>query len=305
MTASGNKRHSNASRGVSTFLGAAEEVLRTQKKPMTALEIVAAAVGGGYMQTKGATPAKTMNARLSIDILQKKNKSRFLRLDTGLYGLRDWPNIQSEYIAPRRRIALFDEEILVFDRSLLRLYIPENGLTDSNIDHHSLMASCFGMRRREAETDLSVIQLVSIYVVRYRHRYFTYKRSKRLPESRLHHTYSACFGGHLNPDDLMPLFRFADPEQALNLIDRELNEELRLGVRPDKMQFIGLLYDPRSEVSKQHLGVVFSVFAANEIVEVGERGFLTDLRLETRTDIMNRIGDFENWSEFLMRSGRV
>ena len=296
----------NGAKGQSlTFLEAAEEVLRIANRPMTALEIVFDAVKSGLLVTKGATPSKTMNARLSIDILRKKGRSAFLRLDTGLYGLRSWTNIQGEYIAPRRKLALFDEDILVFDRKLLREFVPVNGLTAADVDHHRLMSTCFAMRRRLAEEDLSVIQLVSLFVVSYRHRYFTYKRSKRLPESRLHHTYSACFGGHLNPDDIMPLFRFADPQQAINLIDRELNEELRLGVKPHKMDFVGLLYDPRSEVSKQHIGIVFNVIAADQFVEVGERGFLTDLRLETRTEIMSRIEEFENWSEYLMRSGRV
>jgi predicted NUDIX family phosphoesterase len=196
-------------------------------------------------------------------------------------------------------------DILVFDKNLLRTFVFENGLTNTNVNHHLLMSSCYSMRRRMAEENLDVIQLVSLFVVTYQNRYFTYKRTKRLPESRLHHAYSACFGGHLNPDDVMPLFRFAAPEQAINLIDRELNEELRLGVRPLGMNFVGLLYDPRSKVSEQHLGVVFSVQAAKPDVLIGERGFLTDLRLETKTEIFSRIADFENWSEYLMRSNRV
>ena len=40
----------------------------------------------------------------------------------------------------------------------------------------------------------------------------------------------------------MPLFRCADPEQALFLLDRELSEELRLPNKPEAMDFRGLLY---------------------------------------------------------------
>lgn len=288
-----------------TFLQAAEQILRYSKRPMTASELVSNAIAEGVLRTAGKTPTKTMNARLATDILRRKLNSPFLRLDSGLFALREWSESQTEYIAPRRQIALFDEDILVFNRSLLRDFVPSDGLTSSSVDHHGLISSCYSMRRRLAEENTNVIQLVSLYVVRYRDRYYTYKRSKRLPEARLHHTYSVAFGGHLNPDDIMPLFRFSDPDQAISLIDRELNEELRLGMKPERMEFVGLLYDPRSEVSLQHVGIVFSVFAANESVEVGERGFLTDLRLETRTEVMSRISDFENWSEFLMRSGRV
>ena len=55
----------------------------------------------------------------------------------------------------------------------------------------------------------------------------------------------------------MPLFKFTDPEQALFLLDRELSEELRLPNKPEEMDSGPPSYDPRTEVSKQHMGVVF------------------------------------------------
>ena len=59
--------------------------------------------------------------------------------------------------------------------------------------------------------------------------YLTYKRTKRLPESRLHGFYSFAFGGHLNPNDLKPLLNIFDPELAAPLLLREsLEKELRI-----------------------------------------------------------------------------
>ena len=156
------------------------------------------------------------------------------------------------------------------------------------------------MRRRDAEIDYDVIQLVSVFFIRYDGKILTHRRSKRLPEARLHHAFSAFLGGHLNPQDVMPLFRFSDPDQALYYIDRELHEELRLAHPPKTMSFRGLLYDPRTDVSTQHLGVVFDVELFSDEFVVGERGFLTDLKLESVPHARDRISEFENWSQLLI-----
>ena len=285
-----------------TFLSAASRVLREERRILTSKELVDLAIRKGFLTTTGRTPWKTMNARLSTDILEKKERSLFMRSGSSQFALREWSDKIHEYISPRRVVALFDEDILVFDRQLLSNFLPHNGLIKNFSSHHELLSICYPMRRREAEEDFSVIQLVSVYIVNFHDKYISYKRTKRLPESRLHNTYSICFGGHLNPDDLMPLFRFSDPEQALYLVMRELNEELRMEKPPTTTNFVGILYDPRTTVSTQHLGLVFQVSLAGPHVQVGERGFLTDMRFETVTELKNRIAKFENWSELIIRS---
>ena len=124
------------------------------------------------------------------------------------------------------------------------------------------------MRRRQAEESFDVIQLVSFYIVRFKDTYLTYKRTKRLPESRLHDYYSIGFGGHLNPDDLLPLFSFSEPEQVLEIVIRELREELRLNPEPS-ISFRGVLYDDSREVSRQHLGIVYDVELYSQNYEIG------------------------------------
>jgi hypothetical protein len=47
-----------------TFLQAAEEVLRSSKRPMTAREITEVAVRRGLIKTGGRSPEDTMSARL-------------------------------------------------------------------------------------------------------------------------------------------------------------------------------------------------------------------------------------------------
>ena len=157
------------------------------------------------------------------------------------------------------------------------------------------------MRRREAEDDFSVIQLVSVFVIRHRDRYLTYKRTKRLPESRLHGVYSLGFGGHLNPNDLAPLLNIFDPAVGIAFLERELREELKFeSLGPTAISYRGLIYDDSREVSKQHLGLAYQVVADSDHFEIGERGFLIDAKYETLDQIQRRRNDFENWSLLLI-----
>ena len=95
-----------------TFLAAAYEVLQSTGRPMTAAEILHAARAGGLIETTGKTSVKTLNARLSVDILRFKLASRFMRSDGSRFALRDWSASVQERIVPRRSIALVDEQIL-------------------------------------------------------------------------------------------------------------------------------------------------------------------------------------------------
>lgn len=283
-----------------TFLEAAYIVLKNAGRPMTAAELVHAARSSGLLETEGKTPVKTLNARLSVDILRSKMDSRFMRSDGSRFALREWSEEVQERIVPRRTVALFDEQVLAFEASSLRSFIRSNGFRRGDDTHLKLLSSCFAVKRSEAERRFDIIQLVSVYVVRFFQEFLTYRRSKRLPEGRLHNSYSCFFGGHLTASDLMPLFRFSDPQQALFLLDRELSEELRLPNKPASISYRGLIYDPRTEVSKQHLGVVFCVDVINKEFEIGEKGFLTDAKYETIFKMQDRINDFENWSEYLI-----
>jgi predicted NUDIX family phosphoesterase len=141
--------------------------------------------------------------------------------------------------------------------------------------------------------------------VQHASKFLTYKRSKRLPESRLHGFYSVAFGGHLNPEDVLHMFNIFDPQQSEAWLDRELREELRLeekGNRVTSMNYVGLLYDDSQPVSRQHLGLVYKVMLASDQYDIGERGFLMDSKFESLAEIRGRLSEFENWSILLVNA---
>jgi predicted NUDIX family phosphoesterase len=283
------------------FLQAAYEVLKREHRAMSPEDITDRALKEGLLRSSGQTPAFSMRARLSTEILNRGRRSRFMRTDAGLFGLREWG--APEYVAVRHKKGLFDEDIVVFPRDVLWEHIDHIGLSTKKLDGKLLLSKCFPLQRRIAESDQSVIQLVSVFVVKHAGDFLTFKRTKWLPESRLHGFYSLHFGGHLNPNDVndfAPLFDPFDSAQANAFLERELREELRLDAVPP-LRYLGLLYDESREVSRQHLGVVFVLEAPSRDIRIGERGFLIDAKFEPRHSIRARADEFENWSNVLVK----
>jgi len=283
---------------MSNFLDAAYKILKREKKPLNPDDLTRKAIEHGLLASIGKTPHHSMRARLSEDILKNKEKSLFKRTDAGTFALREWG--QREFHAPRHKKALFDEDIVVFNKSFLKEFISTNGLIHFNLEEvaKKVLHIWHPIKRRIAEEDENIIQLISVFIVRYGNKYLTFKRTKRLPESRLHGFYSIGFGGHISPEDLKPLFNVFDPNDQPFII-RELTEELKLNYNPF-IKFRGLLYDDSMPVSKIHLGIVYDVFLNNMDFEIGEKGFLMDPKFEDIKTIEKRIKDFENWSQIII-----
>ena len=74
-----------------TYLWVAETILRNQSGPLKASEIVSYGIENGLFSDRqiSKTPQKSMQARLSMDILEKGAESRFLRTGRGLFFLRE------------------------------------------------------------------------------------------------------------------------------------------------------------------------------------------------------------------------
>lgn len=282
------------------FLKAAYEVLKDRQEPLTAREITAIAKREQRLFTGGLTPWQTMKSKLSTNILSLGERSLFMRTAKGKFGLREWNRTMIEHVADRYQKALFDEDIVVFPAASLPRYVPGVGIHSNSFDRDALLDECHAMRRREAEETFSVIQLVSVFIVHHGERYLTYKRSRRLPEARLHGCYSISFGGHLNPDDISRLLNIFDPGLGGPMLERELGEELRLRAGDIKnLVYRGLLYDDSRPISRQHLGIAYDVFLGTDQFTIGERGFLIDAKFESLDQIFARIEDFENWSQLI------
>ena len=72
------------------YLDVAERVLAKHRRPLRARDIINLAIEDGFVESWDShTPQKSMQARLSIDILQRGADSRFIRTERGRFYLRD------------------------------------------------------------------------------------------------------------------------------------------------------------------------------------------------------------------------
>lgn len=72
------------------FKEAAYHILKRGKKPLSAKEITQIALREGLIRSTGKTPEATMGAVTYTDIKQKGEKSLFVKVKRGLFGLREW-----------------------------------------------------------------------------------------------------------------------------------------------------------------------------------------------------------------------
>lgn len=81
------------SRSQLTWIEAIDKVLREAGEPLTYLEIAERIVQQRLRTDPGPTPSYTVAAQFSSD-KKKGEASRFIRVSTGTYGLRDWMNAE-------------------------------------------------------------------------------------------------------------------------------------------------------------------------------------------------------------------
>lgn len=81
---------------MSVFLDAAYRILKDANRPMTPEEITRLALDGGFLTTRGATPAATMSAELYMNIKKKGTASRFKQVGPNLFALNDGQGPEAE-----------------------------------------------------------------------------------------------------------------------------------------------------------------------------------------------------------------
>ncbi|GLZ49223.1 hypothetical protein Acsp06_54080 [Actinomycetospora sp. NBRC 106375] len=294
---------------MSTFLRAAEQVLERHGRPMHPRELARIAVDEGDLLSEGKTPENTMKARLSDDILARRDDSAFMRTAPNVFALRKWDDVLVEFHAERFSKSPLEEDAVVFDIGLIDSIIKQPGFNhEPLVTGSELLSHCRPLLREDAERDTEVVQLVSSFVLEFEGRYLTFQRSGRLPEKRLKGQYSLNFGGHVTPEDLSRTGSLAeaasslidpfDPRDGYVALARELVEEVALSYVP-ACQYLGLIYDDRREVSRQHLAIVYKAQLRGAEYTVAERGNFLNSKFETLGEIDARIEDFENWSELI------
>jgi predicted NUDIX family phosphoesterase len=158
------------------------------------------------------------------------------------------------------------------------------------------------LERAAAEEDESHRQIIPYVVLRAGRRLFSYARTNRGGERRLHGLRSVGVGGHVNPDDLPEGLAglVAAPEPTLvAAARRELAEETSLAAGAE-LGWLGFLRDDQAPVARVHFGVVFAAELPDESAALSDEGKMADARFLSVDDLLRDRDDYEGWSRIVI-----
>lgn len=303
-----------------TYLWVAETVLRKHKRPLNARALVNYGLEDGLFPAAGLshTPQKSMQARLSIDILNN-DASVFVRTRRGRFFLRDLIPADVDrnlsaltiYTAERRAPRPSTEMVLCIPRNVYKAFVGFQGI--GHIGQANPVEDLSGeqmvyLERATAETNDDYKQVVTYTVIQHQSKILSFRRGLyNRAASFLRGAQCIGFGGHVTDDDL-DLFSVNDLGIRQNAA-REIAEELTLPsgrpqVNPESLEFLGILNDDSSDVGVRHIAIVMRYWVEDwaqwRSVTKGEASINRLRWLDTVRETID-LSEFEYWSQMVIR----
>lgn len=204
------------------------------------------------------------------------------------------------------------EQVLVFPKELISDWTFTEGLflganrdeLDSKVNSILYSKQLHYVDRKPAEENEDIKQLIP-YCVLFEHtgKVFSYKRSKKGNDNRLHDLWSIGVGGHINPCD-------GKPDESYDFaMSRELEEEVSFKIDAKaangkticvKNDVVGIIYSDRTPVSRVHVGICHFIYLPPEVSLVFKDPALTNGGFEDINVLKKNVDMFEDWSKILI-----
>jgi hypothetical protein len=302
---------------VDSYLEIAEDVLRRVRRPLSALQILRAAYENGTAppHLRGRTQHKTLGARLSEDILQLREGSRFYRTAPGRFLLRDLaddPSIPEEMrrpiIARRRRRELAQKRSLAFDRASLNRAVSETSeVVDSGAVLELISRGCFhyaSSARHRRSDDVVVWAFMLVIragcVLTYRQGHYREDRDTFM------HRRSIGFYTPVIDEDLSLFDRIDHGIVSSGLkalaADLDLQDRQLWPVLAQCSQLRTFVY-PDAHASRDLLAVV-SLACPDWLDPTSKRLAINDLQWLDLRSLPNDREDFDPWSQAILYEAR-
>jgi predicted NUDIX family phosphoesterase len=191
-----------------------------------------------------------------------------------------------------------DERVLVIPEAHFHRAGFFRGFRPADDEYRAALLSTatFSFRpRRDVETDPTVKQLIPYVVLRCGDRLFHYRRGRAGTETRLAALRSVGVGGHISEADAA-----GEGSVYRTGMLRELAEEVTIGC-PYAEQGYGFIYDDSTPVGSVHLGVVHLFELAEPSVEPRDAA-LAEARFSPLDELTREAGQFETWSQFVLKA---
>lgn len=299
---------------------------------MRVQDIVAQAQDSGLFSNEmySSTPQKSMQARLSMEIVRNGENSTFVRTGKGVFFLRDLlennaaatmdagtlalkpTETITKYDAKPRRPRQTTENVLVIPSDACWMILDYQGLrvgTEAHLDR-LINSDIKHISRTAAEETEAFKQVITYVLVTHNTRVLCFRRG-RFNRAAQFLRGSLCigFGGHVTDKDYS-LFSSDDCGIRENAA-RELSEEIKVeglapAVRKEKLEFLGLINDNSTSLGRKHLAVVFRYEvpesdwanwkdASKHEISINELKWIN-----TENETLNLV-EFEYWSQLCWR----
>jgi dCMP deaminase len=222
----------------------------------------------------------------------------------------DYPNKEARYLFKLAGIKFEVHEEPTFSEELIGeqvLAISEETFNDAGsfvgfkaVDkdfYQKILNNVRYIDRDDAEKDETWKQIIPYVVIRSGDKFLVMQRLPRSGEKRLHNAYTFGVGGHINPADS------TSEVEGEDVIERGMYRELNEEIWIDDLRHIkqvGFIYDDTQEVSRHHLGLVYSAEAGTEEVKALEPEKLKPFFVP-RDNLNRYIDGKENWAEIVYR----
>lgn len=307
-----------------TYLWVAETVLRKHGRPLNARELVNYGLEDDLFPARGLsrTPQKSMQARLSMNILNNPN-SAFVRTSRGRFLLREQlaqpepgslpvgDRGQSVYTALRREPLEPTELVLALSRENYQDILDFQGIGRTAIKNPLEFITPVTTRylpRTLAETLDDHKQIITYTVIQYQSKILSFRRGLyNRAANFLRGAQCVGFGGHVSDAD-NTLFSFRDSGIRQNAA-REIWEELMLPkgrpqIEPINLEYLGILNDDSSDVGLRHMAVVLRYWVDDwnewRHVRRGEASINRLQWVDTTKERLN-LSEYEYWSQLVIR----
>lgn len=318
------------------YLDVAERVLSKHRRPLRSRDLINLAIEDGFVESWDSnTPQKSMQARLSIDILNKGAESRFLRTQRGRFYLRnlltaplsryedlfftteETANYAKAFTTRRRTYPTPLENVLTIPRKHYQNFLDFQGLRPLETKQVQKLINKNAISyvpRIRAETLDDRKQVLTYVLVTYKNKVLSFRRgSYSNIAAFLRGSRCIGFGGHVTEHD-HTLFSHDDLGVASNAL-RELAEELNTGgdshslardeISDAKLIYRGVLNDDSTDVGRRHVAIVFEYQIKDwNLWSKPQRGEASINQLEwidTKIDKID-LNEFEYWSQLCWRS---
>ncbi|MBL8577039.1 MAG: winged helix-turn-helix domain-containing protein [Mesorhizobium sp.] len=299
-----------------TYLEAAAYALRKLRRPASAAEITSFLQSAKKYQSTlaGATPHRTIQARIATDIKTHGPNSRFFRIAPAVFALRELSELGEYSPSPKRIFVGFNRSkqidntpVCTIDLNHTR-FRPATGFSDSNETPLRLLSHLPVKYRTRRETRFdSNLLVVNVFInVLFEDQVLCFEPTSYLEDNdTIKNKDSIGITGYLFSDD-SDLF----DQSGLgfrNATIREFYDFFHLLYKDchklvDRIDYFGSVYDDFSEDRRRRLGLVSIVHTKEKMETDGIKLGVRNMHWRHYTSIPNSYFRLEPWSQYVFRN---